>query len=163
MLALKQLFCIFIKYLQATSSFHYTIVHILFNRGIDQKFSASCILLFQQGLDHINCLLSPLKWQTDTLLENTESRNHLSLERACVEKQMPEPWSIISPSGSSIRISNTSKTLSILASLDSCAASFFLIGYSFRWKIDKILKCENILTRLIQCNLNLVMAVSEKL
>lgn len=108
-------------------------------------------------------LLSPLKWQTDTLLENTESRNHLSLERACVEKQMPEPWSIISPSGSSIRISNTSKTLSILASLDSCAASFFLIGYSFRWKIDKVLKCENILTRLIQCNLNLVMAVSEKL
>lgn len=57
MLALKQLFCIFIKYLQATSSFHYTIVHILFNRGIDQKFSASCILLFQQGLDHINCYL----------------------------------------------------------------------------------------------------------
>lgn len=117
-------------------------------------------------------LLSPLKWQTDTLLENTESRNHLqkkkkrnhlSLERACVEKQMPEPWSIISPSGSSIRISNTSETLSILASLDSCAASFFLIGYSFRWKIDKVLKCENILTRLIQCNLNLVVAVSEKL
>lgn len=170
MLALKQLFCIFIKYLQATSSFHYTIVHILFNRGIDQKFSASCILLFQQGLDHINCYLlsngRPTPFQRILNQEITykkKKRNHLSLERACVEKQMPEPWSIISPSGSSIRISNTSETLSILASLDSCAASFFLIGYSFRWKIDKVLKCENILTRLIQCNLNLVMAVSEKL
>jgi hypothetical protein len=84
-------------------------------------------------------LLSCLEWQHNTLLQNSESRNHLSLQRASVESRCHINGIVISHQAPTSE-SNTSKTLSVLASTDSCGASCFLAAFvsghdsSFRLK-----------------------------
>lgn len=103
-------------------------VNILTLRGVAQKFCYPSVLLMQQGFRVIDGLFIILFWMTaqHPSREYWIKKSPVFAEGICW-KQMPEPWGCHFPSGSNIRVSNTSKTLCVLASTNSCGASCFLL------------------------------------